>query len=262
MKNFPYIGITGFMNDGSADRIFVDFKQRRPLSKSAPEGDRILMIGVLASLKTFYGELNKYPNRYPAIKEINEIFICSPSNVLNLIQYNTGYTETLYPQMVALTEMASNMDGFQLNIAWPDEDQLRAYKKHYPDKIIVLQVGRKALDMAKKVLGLKTCLTGYKGLIDYVLFDPSGGKGEPFDVLEILPCLRVARNVFGKSVGLGVAGGLSSKTLGVLNPVIKEFPDISIDAEGRLRDSNDHLSVVGAELYIEKAFEVLKKGGR
>lgn len=265
-KNYPYIGITGFMSSEEVELTLGAFRKARPLIKNGLGGvvfrgdnDRILMVGVLASLKTLYGKTNKWPNRYPRVDEIKDIFCCSPSHVLNLIHYNTRHVETLFPQLVALTEIAGvNMNGFQLNITWPDPEQIEAYKMRYPNKIIVLQVGRKALDMTDGVvLVFKDYLSDYKGIIDYVLFDPSGGKGESFDGGEMLNYLWAAKDVFSEGVGLGIAGGLSSKTLDILRPAVEEFPDISIDAEGRLRNENDHLDLKEAEEYIKKAFEVL-----
>lgn len=131
----------------------------------------------------------------------------------------------------------------------------------YPHKKIVLQIGRDALDITDKIkiLGLEVYLSFYEGLVDYVLFDPSGGKGKPFNIKEMVHCLNAAKECL-KGVCLGVAGGLSAETLNNLQSIAWDFPDISIDAEGRLRNENDHLDINRAELYIKDAFEVLKEG--
>lgn len=266
MKNYPYIGITGFMRSYEVKLILDTFVKSRPLIKNSfyqtlfqGENDRILMVGVLASVKTLYGKTNKWPNRYPKIEDIKNIFLCNPSHLLNLVHYSTGHIETLYPQLALLTEIAGpNCDGFQLNIAWPDADEMSVFKKRYPYKKIVLQVGRKALDIANAVINLESHLSSYEGLIDYVLFDPSGGRGEPFDTGEMHHCLKVAQKCL-KGVGIGVAGGLSAETLDNLQPILGDFPDISIDAESRLRNENDHLVLSKAEFYIKKAFKILKR---
>lgn len=271
----PYIGITGFMSNREVDLTLSAFMRSRPLIKNSLGGivykgdyDRHLMVGVLVNLATLYGQEGRHPNRYPKIGDIKDIFPHHGNDVINLIHYSTSEERTLFAQMMALTELTEgSLDGFQLNIAWPNTEELRVYKARYPHKIIVLQIGRKALDMANGILGLHAYLSAYKGLIDYVLFDPSGGKGEPgepFNATEMLR-LKIARDTLGESAGLGVAGGLSANTLDILQPVIKEFPDISIDAEGRLRNEIDHLVIAEAESYIKTAFEALsgnmKKSG-
>ena len=57
-------------------------------------------------------------------------------------------------------------------------------------------------------------------------------------------------------MGLVVAGGLSPTTLHLVQPLIEEFPDVSIDAEGRLRDHEDHLDLQVAGQYLSKAFKM------
>ncbi len=263
----PYIGITGFMSSREVELVLSAYKKARPIIKSSfgtivyiGDYDRYLMVGVLANLATLYGQKGLQPNRYPEIGDIKNIFPHHGNDVINLIHYSTTEEGTLFVQMMALTELVGgSLDGFQLNIPWPNPNDLRAYNARYPHKIIVLQIGRKALGMATGTLGLHTCLSAYKGLIDYVLFDPSGGKGEPFNATAIPQCcLRIARDTLGESVGLSVAGGLSSKTLHILEPIIKEFPDISIDAESKLRNEIDNLVIAETESYIKTAFEVLQ----
>ncbi|MDI6734376.1 MAG: hypothetical protein QMD50_02710 [Patescibacteria group bacterium] len=53
-----------------------------------------------------------------------------------------------------------------------------------------------------------------------------------------------------------VAGGLQAKNLDLLKPLIKEFPELSIDAEGKLRDEKDKLDFIAVKKYLEKAKEI------
>ncbi|MDO8571756.1 MAG: hypothetical protein Q7R79_03695, partial [bacterium] len=93
----------------------------------------------------------------------------------------------------------------------------------------------------------------YEQLIDYVLLDPSGGTGKMFDP-------RVERTYLDKladlGVGLGVAGGLSPSTLHLLQPLINDYPNLCIDAEGRLRNQDDQLDLTVAGSYLQKAYEL------
>ena len=74
----------------------------------------------------------------------------------------------------------------------------------------------------------------YQGLVNYVLLDPSGGTGRLFNPEELKKFLG---RLYEAQLDLsyGVAGGLSPTTLNLLESLVKEFPNLSIDAEGRLR---------------------------
>lgn len=240
----PYIGITGFVSLNDALNV---------LETVPADSNRLVMVGVLASLKTRQGIPNKYPNRYPAINKIAGIFPKHPL-VLNLIHYNTGEKETLGDQLVDMMEFGgANLHGFQLNIAWPSPEILAKYRKSFPSKKIVLQIGEHALTMVNhspKRLAAK--VTEYGGIIDYVLLDPSGGHGKPFEPERAQDYL-LALKTQNPETGLGVAGGLSPRTLNLVEPLAKEFPNLSIDAESRLRTQADHMDIVLANAYLQKA---------
>jgi len=243
----PYIGITGFMS--LSDALHV-------LDAIPANTDRLVMVGVLASLKTMRGIQNKWPNRYPIMDKIAGIFPNHPS-ALNLIHYNTKEKDTLGDQLAAMTEFGgANMHGFQLNIVWPALDVLGEYRKKYPTKQIVLQVGGHAFETVNhSPEQLAVRVAEYNGTVEYVLLDPSGGYGKPFDperARNYLAALR-AKNL---NVGFGVAGGLSPTTLNLVEPLAMEFPDLSIDAEGRLRTQEDHLDLTVANEYLRKSFEM------
>lgn len=251
----PYIGITGFMSLSDALQV---------LGVVPADTDRLVMVGVLASLKTMRGIQNKWPNRYPTMDKIASIFPDHPL-ALNLIHYNTKEKDTLGDQLVAMTEFGgANTHGFQLNIAWPEIDILGEYRKKYTAKQIVLQVGGHAFDMVNNSPEqLATRVAEYDGVVEYVLLDPSGGYGKPFDpdrARDYLTALR-AKNL---NIGLGVAGGLSPTTLNLVEPLMQEFPDLSIDAEGCLRTPEDHLDLNLAWAYLQTALSMFNRrmGGK
>lgn len=241
----PYIGITGFMFLNDALHV---------LNAVPANANRLVMIGVLASLKTMRGIQNKWPNRYPTMDKIAGIFP-DHSSALNLIHYNTKEKETLGDQLIAMTKFGGrNLHGFQLNIAWPSLDVLAEYKKAHPAKQIVLQIGEHAFEMVNhSPEQLAARVAEYDEVVEYVLLDPSGGYGKPFDperARDHLLALK-AKNL---GLGLGVAGGLSPATLNLVEPLVREFPDLSIDAEGRLRTPEDHLDLAVSSEYLRKAF--------
>ena len=223
----PYIGITGFMSADEVKQVIegVDFKT----------SGKLLMVGVLASLKTLGGQQNKWPNRYPVFDQIKDIFQDN-ENCLNLIHYNTKDVSLLLSQMVEVTAKAGpNFHGFQLNIAWPDLLVLEGYRHLNPGKVIVLQIGSGAFNqVSNSPTQLAQKVRHYIGLVDYVLLDPSGGLGQPFSPESIRDYLYELKKFEGQ-IGIGVAGGLSPSTLHLLQPLLEEYPNISIDAEGKLR---------------------------
>lgn len=175
MRKPSYVGITGFMSQKEVESVLNVL----PLSS-----DRLLMVGVLGSHKTlFQGLQNKWPNRYPKADDVAGAFQKHPL-ALNLLHYNTKEPETLFVQMDCATKIAgSNFQGFQLNVAWPSPRSLGLYREQHPKMQIVLQVGHGAFEqignspenLARKVA------SEYIGLVDYLLLDPSGGYGKPFD---------------------------------------------------------------------------------
>lgn len=239
----PYVGITGFMSQNEALGV---------LEIVPVNINRLIMVGVLASSKTLEGVPNKWPNRYPAADKIADIFPDDP-RVLNLIHYNTKEPNALGCQLIAATELGGkNLHGFQLNIAWPSPDVIKAYKKVHPEKQIVLQIGGHAFKIINhSPENLAAKVAEYEGIIDYALLDPSGGYGKPLDperIREYLLALQT-KNI---DIGLGAAGGLSPTTLDLLKPLAKEFPRLSVDAEGLLRTPEDHLDINISREYLRK----------
>lgn len=247
----PYIGITGFMTQDEVLSV---------LDAMPASSDRLVMVGVLASQKTiFLGLQNKWPNRYPGPNDIAAIFPNHPL-VLNFVHYNTKEPETLLEQMLRVTELGGpNFQGFQLNVKWPSPQVLEEYRRQHPGMRIVLQVGGgafKAVNDSPQILAAKVA-DEYDGLADYLLLDPSGGFGKPFDTArarEFLNALR-ERGV-ERFLGLGVAGGLSPTTLNLVEPLVDDFQALSIDAEGRLRDESDTLNQDVAKEYVSMALQI------
>lgn len=245
----PYVGITGFMSLNDALHV---------LNIVPTNAKRLIMVGILASLKTMRGIQNKWPNRYPSMDKIAGIFPRHP-RALNLIHYNTKEVNTLNDQLVAMTNFGGeNLHGFQLNIAWPSPTALEVYRKANPSKQIVLQIGGHAFEMVNhspERLSKKVAKE-YSGLVEYILLDPSGGYGKPFDperAREYLNALKESN----LNISLGVAGGLSPTTLYLVEPLARDFPNLSIDAEGRLRTPEDHLDLNVANEYLRVALSTL-----
>lgn len=259
----PYIGITGFMTRDEVDHVMNAADQHH---------SHKVMVGVLVSQKTVRGEKNKWPNRYPAMRDLPYIFN-DHHQALNLIHFNTKDQSTLAEQLMEVVQFAapaglykvSKLHGFQLNLAWPDPKELQKFITTYEaitgaryNMAIVLQIGGHAFEMVDndpKKLADK--MLGYEGLVQYALLDPSGGLGKPFDTNKADAYLAelYARNLPMK---LGVAGGLSAETMDLVVPLAIKYPELSVDAEGRLRDQNDKLDLKNATRYTLEAQRLFK----
>lgn len=245
----PYVGVTGFMSRDEVNGALA----------MVPQGStRRLMVGVLMSSKTLAGQTNKWPGRYPKKEAIADIFVDDP-RALNLVHYNTDHPETLFTQLVEITELAGpHLDGFQLNIAWPSIPQIRDYWETHFEKFLLLQIGGKAMAQVESMERFMEMVGAYLPMIDAILIDSSGGKGE---LLNITKGIEYLRAVCGyPTLGLGIAGGLGpGQVLHLLDPLVREFSDLSIDAEGRLRtpQPKDALRLDATRTYLENAFLIL-----
>ncbi len=244
----PYVGVTGFMSRAEI---------KEALAMVPQNSTRRLMAGVLMSSKTLTGRQNKHPGRYPTKEAIADIFI-NDRRALNLVHYSTDHPETLLSQLMEITKLAGPyLDGFQLNIAWPPISQLEDYWMINPDKFLLLQVGSKAMAQAELIAPFTRLIGAYLPMIDAILIDSSGGKGELFKAVRGAEYLRAARKY--PELGLGIAGGLGPETLHLLDPLVQEFHELSIDAEGRLRtpQPEDALCLNVMRTYLEDAFRIL-----
>lgn len=240
----PYIGVTGFMKKSEVVAALEALDGLPCTSK------RKLMVGVLVSSKTLTGRPNKCPNRYPAISDIAKLFP-PDRRTANLIHYATDDRHTLAEQLKELVRLGGKyLDGFQFNVRWPDPSTIASLPSTMR---IVLELGGGALKEADNdPATVAKRLDVYKGVITDVLVDASGGRGIPIDVETAEAYIRAIGSRHPQ-IGIGVAGGLSSKTCGQLQQLADTFPAISLDAEGRLRTEEDHLDVEEMKAYISVA---------
>lgn len=261
--NEQYTGITGFMNKGEVNAVLAPLPENFGIVNGKQV--RKVMIGMLVSGKTMKGLSNKWPGRYPVPEAIPKVFVDDP-RVLNLVHYNTKETDPtkIVDELCKIEQMAGPyFHGFQLNMVWPDpklvieawltRNQPAGTRKQ---KTIVLQCGGTAMaELENSPEKLEAKLAKYEGFVDYVLIDPSGGIGIPFDPEFAIKCFeRLYNSESFSKTKFGIAGGLSPDTLpGLLTPVLERFPQISIDAEGKLRTPEDALDVAVAIEYLTSA---------
>lgn len=242
----PYVGITGFMTDSEVVKVLG----------AMPDMGHALMVGVLVSEKTLNGMPNKHPNRYPRIQDVHNIFVDDP-RVLNLVHYHTKSVEGLGQQLEVLVERCGpRLHGFQLNLAEPPLDALQAFKRQHPGLRLVVQANHhmfRTAEYSPQRLAKKAA--SYVGIAEYLLFDLSGGSGMLCSC-DLLYNFVVTMKQAKIPLNLGIAGGLGVYTLHTVKQLLRQNPDLSIDAEGRLRNADDRLDMSSAIEYLQRAARI------
>ncbi len=252
---YPYIGITGFSRTEEVSTALQAF----------PNNDnRKLMVGVLATYKSLRGlpMKSRWAKQTPKARNIRKLFF-NDERVVNLVHFSTdeGQENSILTDMFKIHDLAGpNFHGFQLNIAWPEIHQLDDYRATMGwNYRIILQLGQKAIGAAGgTVKGVVETLHHYVGVVDDILFDPSGGLGKPFNTEEAFNFLSaIAEQSW--NIGLGVAGGLGPDSLDLINLLVRDFPSLNIDAQGRLRDVENDLNLNLVSAYLTKALKLFDR---
>lgn len=256
---YPYVGVTGIMERQEGEELL----KLLPQLTGTTMGDfrtlrNRLMLGYLVSQKTLNGGTNKWAGRYPHVGDIG-CLVVDDQRVLNLVHYN-GANEGLFTQLMKVHEVAGmpkRLDGFQLNLAWPEPEEVEKYIRWIgsQDHYVVLQIGVEAMDMASNdPATLVKFLRDYQGLVDYCLLDGSGGYGVPLSYDALRPFLDAIYSAeLDRYIAIGVAGGLGPDLLDEVTKLKAEFPFLSFDAEGKLQKPEDGLDLETAKLYVSQS---------
>jgi hypothetical protein len=248
------------------------------LRRNRKNPNRKVMIGVMAghfSLRPDEEDPGKQRTVFPAREEISQGFTDDP-DVLNTVHFADLYRPREVQKILEDLELVVQYGGehlhaIQLDVTWPNPEEIGKFKDKHPQVIIILQVGRFAFKEADNdPQKIAERLREYGDSIDFALLDLSMGKGKSMQSDELLPLLRLIQKEL-PGLGLAVAGGLGPDSMDLLEPIAREVPGISIDAQGRLKpvdaavDSLGHkVSIVPADLarandYIQKSCAMLDK---
>ncbi len=252
----PYIGITDFATAEQTQKMLNVFAANR-----APDSKRLLMVGVMMSYKTLNGIPTKWAAVWPRKQAVGDIFI-QHSLALNTLHYaDYESIDVLRSLRRAANWGYPRMDALQLDMIWPKPTDISVLRWINPEVMVIIQANSEALDIIDNdPQKLVEKLKEYGDAVDYVLLDKSMGRGLGMDAEGLRPYLCAVRDS-GLDIGLAVAGGLGPDTLRLVEPLIAEFPDLSIDAQSKLRPSGNAMDPIDwgmAEEYLKKSLKMLK----
>ncbi|MFO0743722.1 MAG: hypothetical protein U0469_01575 [Candidatus Paceibacterota bacterium] len=222
---------------------------------------RKLHVGVMMNYKTLNGIPSKWENAFPKKEEVSSIFLGHPS-IFNVLHYADYEGVDVLENLFKATDYAGNhLNGLQLDMIWPEVDVLKEYRKKYPLIKIILQGNTEAFKLVGNDIDVFVQrVKEYKYSVDYILLDKSMGRGLNMDAQDLIPIAKsIHENI--SYIGIVVAGGLGPNTLNLVEPLAKEFPKISIDAQGKLRPSGNALDPIDWNMagdYLAKALKLLK----
>jgi len=263
MNTKPYIGITGPITIQEAKRITEEFADAGYTMQSS----HVPMLGFLVSEKTLHGQPTKN-RRYPPINSLSALLKSTSGKVLNMIHYNSRQRDELATQVAQIFREIYEVGlcrALQLNIVWPDISQVQRIKEEHPEIKIVFQASHKSID-GNTPTQLARKIGNYGNSIDYILIDPSGGRGMSFDLATVSPIYRELRSKLPE-INLGFAGGFTGQNVGPrVREIIEEIREetFCIDAEGGLRDKitdnygDDTLNIEKVRMYVQETSTVLR----
>jgi hypothetical protein len=240
------------------------------LRGSRADSQRRLMIGVMTHPAVLNPE-SKLPDEvrkaiqseFPTLDQLSEGFI-DDEDVMNTIHYADLYGPNGPRKAGEAPDVLKNLefcvehggpylDAIQLDVAWPDPEALMEFRRRHPDIEIVLQVGKFSFEEDGTIDEAKVTerLSAYGKSVDHVLLDLSMGKGRQMtgeDVASLKKLMWAIQDV-RPDIGLAIAGGLgagagsnapnqSVYSMDSLREIAKDFPGMSIDAQGGLKSEN------------------------
>lgn len=265
IKEKPYIAVTGVGDRLGAQAVAAAFADVGPTLCN-----HVGMVGYLVSDRTLAGE-PPGNSRYVPIDDLADLLALTGKSAVNAIHYYNSERNQLPEQLSCLFAKdgiyrAGLCRTVQLNMNWPDVTHLQAIRQTLPDlRIILILSGRSQRHVALPQIG--QMLRKYHSLVDFLLIDPSGGRGVTFEADYIAPFYATAREALPNTPFV-LAGGFSAKNVTSRLQVLAdclETSDFGTDAETGLRDvsqADRHgvFSASTATAYIRQAAAFFAQG--
>lgn len=254
----PYVGITDFMNFEQVGKMLKVFQTHKHSNSN-----RVFHVGVMMSYRTLNGIESVMSKAFPPKETIRDIFNPVDENVFYCLHYADYNYDTQFTDLARALEFAGPyVNALQLDMPWPDPGIVASGIHSSRKKVeVILQIGKRSFEEVKDdPAEVVRRLEDYEGIIHRVLLDKSMGRGVGMDAVGLIPFMNAIKNRF-PSLGLVAAGGLGPTSMCLVEPLLKEFPELSIDAEGKLRPSGNILDPIDwsmAEEYLIQALTLVK----
>lgn len=248
----PYIAITGITKPDQVEALEIP-----------TFAGHDVMLGILVSHKSISGQgaSKRYADFHMnATKIVAAIESLGRKDVLPAVHYNSRSKKNVDEDLTSLWRFKKM--HIQLNIREPELVKYAISAllgSPYSDWGVIFQAN---LSIVRQygILGALAFFNGANpvGQKDtHVLFDLSGGRGEPLDMEKAKEAKEIAKKRFPK-IGFGIAGGLTPDSVQEIISAIGT--DVSIDVESGVRDADDQLVIEKANLYLANAQKALDGG--
>jgi hypothetical protein len=262
LKSKDYVAVSGISSLDEAKNVLKLIR----ITGFDMQTTHVPMLGFQVSWKSLDFGFSEGNKRIPPLKELPSLLDAVKDNVFPTIHYYTKRPDSLVQEVGTILERdgiynSGLVGGLQINGVFPAPYKIKILKDIYPELKIVLQISPSTDSMQQLA---KKLANDYKEL-DYVILDPSYGKGIEFDTPQIASAYRALRDN-GVESSIVFAGGMNGNNvkskLDHLERIVgsKEF---SIDAEGGLRDKvgegygNDTLNLGKVARYLRGASDKL-----
>lgn len=227
--------------------------------------NRLLHVGSMMSYKTLHNIPNRYQQVFPSRETIIDIFREKLASQVYYCLHYADYNHNTHHQDITRIlryDAGPFVHALQLDMPWPNPEMIaRGVRLSGKQIEVILQVGRNSFsEVGNDPLGVVSRLESYNNIIHRVLLDKSMGEGRSMDAVELSLCIRAIKKRLPR-LKITVAGGLGPNSIELVEPLVKKFPDISIDAQGRLRPSGSILDPIDwdmAKEYLIKALSLWK----
>lgn len=234
-----YVGVCDFRDKSEVEEMSSWFVQKNRFS------DLKLIVGLMTNFRILKGWPDKFSGTYPYPENFKEIFSVKGDHLIRCIHYvdlknNQGLGENLC-RLVDLCE--GNLDAIQLNIAWPDPNEIEKFRKKSKTPLI-LQINTDAMTECKnKAWSVADRLhMKYGGLLSSVIIDCLFSVEANFDPFVMEKYID-AINSRDSNMKIAVAGRLGPETVGVARDLIKKH-HVSTDAQTRLKMDGNFINPV------------------
>lgn len=274
MKRQEYIGVSGVVCEAQQEELKKLFEQL------ALDKQRVLQLGIKATHKPQFLDIeNKYGRAwYPVGDEIahtlHPIQPDTPMTAVAQVAFEPELVRSSTYQRAFLEKLAARttnwLTGVQYDmVPWTDDDMdisklITTTKETMGEDIVVTLQCQGAIMERHSPRDVSERLKRMDDLA-FVLFDSSCGRGMPMNTEQLLPYIQATADTADLAhIGIAVGGGLNAENVHMKMPLLlREFPQLSWDAEGQLHPVNRQgerpLDMDVCRAYLGVSAEVLPR---